>query len=58
MKPCKPRPRSALAQAQSDPTRHFHIVPDDEAFQVKVHRVRPKSDPLALPVEFFRAGQV
>lgn len=52
-------PRStALQQARSNPQRHIHIMPYDEPFHVKIHRVVVAADPMALPVEFFRAGQV
>jgi hypothetical protein len=49
--------RSRIADAKADPTRHVHICPDDEAVTVRVSRWATMCDPMALPVEFFRAGQ-
>lgn len=39
-------PRSALTVALLDPSRHFHIMGDDEAFLPKVQRGIPAHHPL------------
>lgn len=55
----EPRPiatRAAVERAKDDPTRHVHILADDEAFVPKMHRGLPMADPMALPRPFF-AGQ-
>lgn len=44
---------SALAQAQGDSKRKFHVMRDDEYFAVRVRRAPIAPDPLALPREFF-----
>jgi hypothetical protein len=50
-------PRTALSIATRDPSRHFHILADDEHFSVRVSRCAPARDPMALPVAFFGQAQ-
>lgn len=40
-----------------DPARHFYVAGDDENVKIRVPHVRVFYDPLALPREFFGAGQ-
>lgn len=47
--------RGHLARALADKARHIHIMEDDEVFVPKLHRLPVGADPVALPVEFFRA---
>lgn len=49
--PRPPRTRTALSVAKRDPSRHFHIMEDDEYHQVRVLRKIPQHDPLT--VRFF-----
>lgn len=50
------RPRTLLSIALADPTRHLHIIEDDEFHHLRLNRMVVQADPKALPVEFFRAG--
>lgn len=40
-----------------DPNRHFYVAGDDENVKIRVPHIRVFYDPLALPREFFGAGQ-
>lgn len=57
-----PKPRktracraSRLAALMLDPARHIHVMPDDEAYPLKLHRGPVMPDPWALPRPFFRS---
>lgn len=38
--------RSRFAAARLDPTRHIHILEDDESYSPRLHRAAPARDPL------------
>lgn len=44
---------SELVQAQRNPSRHFHILADDEHYAIRVSRAPAAPDPMALPPAFF-----
>lgn len=41
-------------KAKVDKSRQFHVMHDDTAFKVKLHRAPVAADPMALPADFFR----
>lgn len=41
-----PQPRSAIGIALADPSRHIHIMRDDEAFMPKMIRNLPSHEPM------------
>lgn len=46
--------RAAIDKVRNDPTRHLHILADDEAFVPKMHRGLPRRD--SLVAAFFGEG--
>lgn len=49
--------RSGLDKAQPDPTRHFHILQDDVAFQVRISRAPVMRDPMVTALFGAPRGQ-
>jgi hypothetical protein len=45
-RPMKNRPPTPLELAARDPSRHIHVMRDDEEFKVRIHRGIPSHEPV------------
>lgn len=53
----RPKAPTRVNPKQADKSRHFHVMHDDAAFKVKLHRAPAAPDPMALPAGFFAPRQ-